>query len=58
MFKFLRESKNDWYDDEVIEGLKNFLFLVAVAFGAVVFMGVRRLVAQPSLKRQKFNHEN
>ena len=38
MFKFLRESKNDWYDDEVIEGLKNFLFLVAVAFGAVVFM--------------------
>ncbi len=38
MFKFLRESKNDWYDDEVIEGLKNFLFLIALVGGAGGFM--------------------
>ena len=30
MFKFLRESKNDFYDDEALEGLKNFLGLVAM----------------------------
>jgi hypothetical protein len=30
MFKFLRESKNDFYDDEALEGLKNFLFLVGM----------------------------
>jgi hypothetical protein len=30
MFKFLRESKYDAYDDEAMEGLKNFLFLVGM----------------------------
>ena len=36
MFKFLRESKYDAYDDETMEGLKNFLFLV----GMLGFFGV------------------
>ncbi len=30
MFKFLRESKYNHFDDEAMEGLKNFLFLVGM----------------------------
>ena len=30
MFKFLRESEYEGYNDETMEGLKNFLFLVGM----------------------------
>ncbi len=38
MFKFLRESKYDPYDDEAMEGLKNFLFLIGMLGGIGVMM--------------------
>jgi hypothetical protein len=41
MFKFLRESGNDFYDDEALEGLKNFLGLVAMlGISGIVMAGI------------------
>jgi len=38
MFKFLRESKYKPYDDEAMEGLKNFLFLIGMLGVLGVFL--------------------